>query len=356
MVLIFVLFLHKNNKQQMKIVVDDKIPYIREAIEKLGFDVTYCRGNEFRDCSALDDAEALIIRTRTKCDEQLLSGTNIRFIATATIGYDHIDTDFLDKNDIKWTNCPGCNAASVAQYIRNSLLVLSKNGKLQLNKAVVGVVGVGHVGKEVVKALDEIGVNKILLNDPPRAEKEGIGEFHSLEELFAECDVITLHTPLTKTGKYPTYLLIDEQEFGHIKKQPIVINAARGGVVNEKALISALDEGIISDVVIDTWENEPEINRELLEKAVIATPHIAGYSADGKANASRMALMAVCDFFGILPDFDIQPPALDIDLPKDKIECYLELYNPLKDCLRLKEEPEKFEYFRENYPLRREQI
>lgn len=323
----------------MKVVIDHKIPYIKEAIEKIADDVVYLPGNAFTR-EAVKDADALIVRTRTQCNRELLEGSRVKFIATATIGYDHIDTAYCRESGIVWTNCPGCNAGSVEQYIRTVLLLLKEKKGLDLQKAVLGIVGVGHVGSRVRRMAEALGM-KVLLNDPPRADRGEEG-FVGLETIVRECDVITFHTPLNHSGKYATYHLADEDFLFSLERAPYIINASRGEVVDTASLLAALSAGKVKDAVIDTWENEPLISRELLEKAFLATPHIAGYSADGKANATRMSLEALCRFFGRKADFDIVPP----EGPPD--------YDPTRDSDWLKAAPEKFEWFRGNYPVRRE--
>lgn len=337
----------------MKVVIDDKIPYIREAAASLFDEVSYLPGAEIapRD---VRDADALIVRTRTRCNEALLGGSKVKCVVTATIGYEHLDVDYLESHHIHWTNCPGCNATSVAQYIRNSLIVLKRAGLYNPSASTLGIVGVGHVGKAVHQAVEKMAC-RILLNDPPRQRREG-GAFVSLDEIESCCDVITFHTPLTTGGEYPTRHLADEDFFHRLRRRPIIINAARGGVVDNAAWLEALNRETVGAAVIDTWENEPDISLPLLEKAFIATPHIAGYSADGKANATRMALEAVCRFFGIKHDFTIQPPSLPAGLRPsgNEEQRALQLYNPLDDSNMLKASPRSFEQLRGNYRLRRE--
>ncbi len=344
----------------MKIVVDDKIPYIQPALHQLAEEVVAKAGCAITS-DDVRDADILIVRTRTRCDRALLSGSRVRLVVTATIGYDHLDTDYLRTAGIAWTNCPGCNATSVAQYVMNSLLALQQQQDLDLSRATLGIIGVGHVGTAVLEAARRWGINNILLNDPPReaagdAAPEGFS-WSSLERIQAEADILTLHTPLTTVTPYPTHHLVDDKFFNALRRKPVLINAARGGIVNESALLAAMDTGRIRTAIIDTWEGEPDVNRRLLEHAFIATPHIAGYSADGKANATRMALTAVCRFLGREMTFDIQPPKLErqFDSTDDNITRALKLYNPLEDSQRLKEHPEQFESLRGHYPLRREQ-
>jgi len=337
----------------MKVVIDDKIPFIRDAAGRLFDEVLYRSGGSITP-QDVHDADALIVRTRTKCNRALLAGSKVRFIATATIGYDHLDIPYLEQSGIAWANCPGCNASSVGQYVRSALLVLKKQDVIVPEQATVGIVGVGHVGKAVVQALTPFGC-KILLNDPPRQELEG-SSFASLEQIKAECDIITFHTPLTKNGTYPTYHLADHNFFGTLAKKPIFINAARGSVVETEALLNALENGKIRAAIIDTWENEPNISLPLLKKVLIGTPHIAGYSADGKTNATRMSLEAVCHYFNIPERITILPPPLPESLipSADLQERELQLYDPRHDSENLKAHPEQFEVLRGSYPLRRE--
>ena len=325
----------------MKVVIDHKIPYIKEAIEKIADEVVYLPGNAFTP-EAVKDADALIVRTRTRCNRELLEGSQVKFIATATIGYDHIDTAYCQEAGITWTNCPGCNAGSVEQYIFSTFCLLKEKKGLDLEKAVLGIVGVGHVGSRVKRMAEALGM-KVLLNDPPRADRGEEG-FVDLATILRECDVITFHTPLNREGKYATYHLVDENLLFSLERAPFIINASRGEVVDTASLLAALAAGKVKGAVIDTWEYEPNISRELLEVAFLATPHIAGYSADGKANATRMSLEALCGFFGIEADFKIVPPEGPCD------------YDPTRDSEWLKAAPEKFEWFRGNYPIRRESL
>jgi erythronate-4-phosphate dehydrogenase len=338
----------------MKVIVDDKIPYIREAIERIADEVVYLPGAQFTP-QAVKDADALIIRTRTRCTRELLAGSRVRFIATATIGFDHIDTAYLREAGIAWTNCPGCNAGSVEQYLHSVFLLLKRERGLVPEQTTLGVVGVGHVGSRIAAMAERMGM-RVLRNDPPRAAVEGPEGFSSLDELAREADILTFHTPLIREGEYHTFHLADERLFNSLQRRPLVINSSRGEVVDTEALLHALEAGQVSDAVIDTWENEPHINLSLLNKVYIGTPHIAGYSADGKANATRMALDALCAFFHREANYQSEAPSLDASLVKaeDEVEAALQLYDPRRDCQTLREHPEAFESLRGNYPLRRE--
>lgn len=339
----------------MKVIVDNKIPYIKEAIEKIADEVIFLPGNEF-DAQNIKDADALIIRTRTHCNRELLEGSSVKFIATATIGYDHIDTKYCREAGITWTNAPGCNSSSVAQYLYSALLLLCQKKGCSPKDLCIGIVGVGNVGSKVQKVAASLGM-KVLLNDPPRADKEDVQSFTDLETIIRECNVITFHTPLNRDGEYKTYHLADDQFFQSLQRSPVIINTSRGEVIDTAALLFALETGKVSDAVIDVWEYEPDISPELLNKAFIGTPHIAGYSADGKANATRMSLESLCRFFGIDKEINIVPPAPETSVitASSQEEAILKIYDPRVDSEALKAHPELFEHFRGNYPLRREE-
>lgn len=367
----------------MKLVIDSKIPFIRGFAEQLG-ETSYIEGCKIC-ASDVQDADALIIRTRTRCDKNLLEGSKVQFIATATIGYDHLDTDYLKNVGIAWTNCPGCNATSVAQYVRNALFLLASHNCFTSNKSLIhaernvekipyevfnsltlGIVGVGHVGSQVLYMAKKLGFKNILLCDPIRAEHEkGNNIFSSLNDVASQADIISFHTPLTyptQATNYPTYHFIGEDFFQNLKKVPVIINTSRGEVICTDALRRALNNKQIKAVVIDTWENEPFIDKQLLRDAFLATPHIAGYSADGKANGTRMALEAVARFFHKEYSFisQIKPPHLPSNYayyPEGyayQLAEELRLYDPLRDSIALKQNPNAFEKLRGNYPLRRE--
>lgn len=336
----------------MKVIVDNKIPYIREALAELADEVVYLPGKAFTP-DIVRDADALITRTRTLCNRDLLAGSKVQFIGTATIGFDHIDTAYCKEAGITWSNCPGCNAGAVEQYIHSVLLLLQQEKGLKLKNACIGIVGVGHVGSRVKQLAERLGM-KVLLNDPPR-KAQGESGFTDLQTLAQCCDVITFHTPLVKQGDFPTFHLADESFFASLQRQPYIINTSRGEVIDENALRGALNKGLIKDAVIDVWEHEPNIALDLLSRIFIGTPHIAGYSADGKANATRMTLEAFCKFFGKEMKFTILPP----DMPHPPFDSNedirrLQIYDPRRDCAELRNHPELFEQLRGDYPLRRE--
>lgn len=330
----------------MRIVIDNKIPYIRDAVSSITSDVIYVDGASISP-DDVRDADALIVRTRTRCDERLLAGSKVRFIATATIGYDHLDVDYLDRAGISWVNCPGCNASSVAQYMHSVFLLLARDFGVNPRDVTLGIVGFGHVGSRVGEIGSRLGM-RVLVCDPP----VGAPGYVSLEQIRREADIITFHVPMVRDGLWPTYHLADSEFFSHLGKRPFIVNTSRGAVVDNAALLSAMESGAVRQAVIDTWENEPDINLDLLSRVYIGTPHIAGYSADGKVNADNMSIEAVCRFFGLRRPPLIVPPSLPPGFVYTGDP--LQLYNPLDDSRELKSAPDKFEYLRGHYPLRRE--
>ena len=344
----------------MNILADIRIPYLKGVAEQFG-EVEYLPGNEFTK-ESIKDKDALIVRTVTHFGEKNLPGSNVKLICSATIGFDHIDTEYCDKNGVAWRTAPGCNANSVEQYVTASLLHLADKYKFDLKDKTIGIVGVGNVGSKVEIACGKLGM-RVLLNDPPRMEKEGSSIFVDIETIKKECDFITVHTPLTKFGAHKTHHLVNDSFLDGVAKKPFIINAARGGVTNNESLKKAIKSEKISGAVIDCWENEPNIDRELLALVDIASPHIAGYSADGKWTATRMSIENLKSFFKI----DIEPkyrslpeplnPVIDLqNVPQDNQLDYAvwHSYNPVKESELLKLNPEKFYWFRSNYPLRRE--
>lgn len=336
----------------MKIVVDNKIPYIRETLAKITEDVIYLPGNEI-NAESVKDADAIITRTRTQCNRQLLEGSSVKFIGTATIGFDHIDTDYCKQAGIVWKNCPGCNSGAVEQYIDAVISLLKKEKGLNADNICMGIVGVGNVGSRIMSLAKRYGMN-VLLNDPPRKDC-GESDFVDIDTIVRECDIITFHTPLIKEGKYKTYHLADDNFFNSLRKKPVIINTSRGEVIDTNAILNAIRKNCVSETIIDVWENEPNINLELLNKVYIGTPHIAGYSIDGKYNATMMTLKSLCDFFQINLDIDSSLPENIKTLgPSDKKDNILSCYNPKNDYNILIAHPEDFEKIRGNYNLRKE--
>ncbi len=387
--------------ERIKIIADDKIPFLKGVLEPYA-DISYLPPYKIAP-DAVKPANALIIRTRTLCNESLLKGSNVKMIATATIGYDHIDRNYCAKAGITWSNAPGCNADSVAQYVLSTIFLWARKRNKMVKGLKLGLVGVGNVGKSVAAFAARFGM-EVLLCDPPRALAEVDDSFMNVEELAQKADIISFHTPLIFDTDFSTFKLCNSELMELMKgREVLIINSARGGVIDEKALLAFIKDNDMCDVALDCWENEPHINMDLLNTVMLATPHIAGYSYDGKANATRMAVNSVSGFFSLGVDTSaIQPPApadpvisignilvemvnrniidenmmtemkdglgyagsLDdilkaVDLPLHQREylmgeILLRTYNPVNDTKRLRNDPGSFEEQRGDYPFRRE--
>lgn len=326
-----------------KIVCDAHIPFIAEAIRKEWKNVSISPMKpEEIDASAVRDAEVLVVRTRTRVNEQLLRGSKVRLVCTATIGFDHIDTAYCESHGIRWMSCPGCNAQAVCDYIEEAIEeIQNSNLKSQISDTpALGVIGVGHVGSLVAKMAERKGL-KVLLNDPPR----GIGV--SLDEIAKNSDIITFHVPLISSPLHgeiegSTYHLCNEAFLANTKPGAFIINAARGGVVDEAALLRSGHP-----YILDTWEGEPDIDPDVLNGAFRGTMHIAGYSVEGKRNASQMCLNAISEQFG-LPKIDLSNcPFHGLSTPRKSGNPWLEVISR-----NLKANPNDFEALRKEYPLR----
>lgn len=310
----------------MDVIIESHIPFIQGKLEALGHRVTYLPPEGFTP-EAVKNADALIIRTRTRCDAALLANSSVSHIATATIGTDHIDLDYCRSRGIRVNNAPGCNAPAVAQYVLSTISAVYPQART------IGIVGVGHVGS-IVDRWSRANGFRTLLNDPP------LGLNTPLELLAAEADVITFHTPLDSSTRH----IVNADFLAKCRRKPLIINAARGAIVDTPALIEALREQRVS-AAIDCWEGEPQISRELLSYCSVATPHIAGYSLQGKQRATAMALRAI-------------DPRIDIELPpvakQPTFSAIAESYNPMADTAALLADPTKFEALRNNYAYRSE--
>ncbi|MDQ7017130.1 MAG: 4-phosphoerythronate dehydrogenase PdxB [Gammaproteobacteria bacterium] len=286
----------------MNIIADENIPFAQQAFSTLG-EVTLLPG---RNLSAADvaDAELLLVRSVSRVTPSLLRGSKIRFVATATIGFDHIDLDYLQQHNIGFARAPGSNAISAAEYILSSLLVLAERQRFQLRDKTVAIIGCGNVGSRVLKRLQALGVT-CLVNDPPRQQQEPNGDFVSLKDALT-ADIITLHTPLSKEGDFPTHHLLNAERLAHIPSGTILINAARGAVVDNNALLKRMQQQNDLHLIWDCWEGEPQINTELLDYVQIGTPHIAGYSLDGKVRGTEMIYQAACQFLGVAPSWSAE--------------------------------------------------
>lgn len=348
----------------MKIVCDNKIPFLRGVLEPYA-DVVYLPGKETTS-DDLRDADAVITRTRTKCNSTLLEGSRVKVVATATIGFDHIDTSWCESHGIIWKNAPGCNSHSVKQYISSVLCTLAKRFGLELRKMTLGVVGVGNVGSKVADVGRALGM-KVLLNDPPRQRAEGPDAFVSLDRLIAESDIISLHVPLNREGEDATWHLFDGGRISSLRPSQILINSSRGPVVDNDALKAALKSGGLRAAVLDVWEKEPDIDRELLGLLAVATPHIAGYSADGKAAGTAASVRTVAQVLGLpltqWAPSDVPAPqqALDFSVDassRDELdvisEAVFHAYDVMDDDAALRAAPQSFEKLRGDYQIRRE--
>ena len=354
----------------MKIIADANIPFVAECFSCIG-DVKVVGGREITP-SVVSDADVLLVRSITPVGADLLAGSKVRFVATATIGFDHIDVDFLRRNNISFASAPGSNANSAAEYVIAGLLEMGRKYDIDLEDKSIGIIGAGNVGSRVAKKCSALGM-QIYLNDPPLQRETGEGKYLPLDELF-DCDLITLHTPLTFEGVDKTYHLADEKFFKSLTERCVFVNASRGGVVDSEALKRAIRTGRLRAVVLDVWENEPNIDTELLEMVDIGTPHIAGYSLDGKITGMIMIYKAVCEYFRLNTKFDIEDflpdPAvrqLRIELSTDNEQDALadavqKIYNIREDDVRLRRVCDKpvekrgefFDRLRKNYPVRRE--
>jgi erythronate-4-phosphate dehydrogenase len=345
----------------MLIVADSKIPFLNGVLEPFA-DVRYLPPDRI-SVDAVRDADALVIRTRTRCAAPLLDGSRVSMIATATIGTDHIDPAYCAAHGIEWTGAPGCNAASVAQHMTSALLRIALRHGMDLRGKTLGIVGCGNVGAKVAAAAAALGMN-MLVNDPPRAEREGNVGFVPLERIQREADFITLHVPLTHSGPYRTFHLADEDFFRNLRRRPFFFNTSRGDVTDGNALKSAIITGRISGAALDVWPDEPDIDGELLSLVELATPHIAGYSTDGKANGTSMAVRAVARHFGIAPLLNFYPAEIpapsnpDIKLdpcsPHPLADAVFASYDIATDDAALRAAPEDFEALRGSYRVRRE--
>ncbi|MBE6355837.1 MAG: 4-phosphoerythronate dehydrogenase [Lentisphaerae bacterium] len=344
----------------MKIVADDRIPFLRGVFEPFAR-VTYLPGKQISPADIVD-ADALIVRTRTRCDRALLQGSAVRFVATATIGFDHISVNDLQDLGIEWSNAPGCNAVSVKNYIASALAAMD----MPLAGKTMGIVGVGHVGSRVAKAAEAFGMN-VLLNDPPRAEKEGTAGFVPLDEVLAKSDIVTLHVPLESGGKYPTVNLADREFFRKMRSGAWFFNSCRGEAVDRNAFLCAAAAGKLGGALMDVWPGEPDMGQELIDAVRFGTPHIAGYSADGKANGTSAAVRYIAGKLGIsellnwkaagIPDSVFSK---DIDLAGVTSvdaalrSAVLHAYDIRRDAEALRNDPGAFEALRGSYWVRRE--
>lgn len=349
----------------MRVVADENIPFAREAFAEFG-DVITLPGRKMT-AADLAGADILLVRSITKVNAALLDGTGVQFVATATIGVDHIDAEYLRARQIGFSSAPGCNANSVAEYITAALLHLAEKHALSLDGMSIGIVGVGNVGRKVAAKARALGL-RIVLNDPPLAEATCEPVYRSLDEVRA-CDMVTFHVPLENSGPWPTAHLCDGAFLAAMKPGGVLINTARGPVVDNQALKAALAAGQLRAAVLDVWEGEPETDPDLLARVDIASPHIAGYSYDGKINGTRQIYEAACRHFGRPATWDPAPllpapecPEITLGPGSTAKDCVDRVYGLLADDARMRktlelppgERAAYFDRLRKDYPRRRE--
>ena len=333
----------------IRLIIENKVPYVHGLLDDYAT-VQYLAPEEINAKTARD-IDGMIIRTRTVCNEELLRRSDCKIIATATIGTDHIDLEYCRKRGITVVNAPGCNAPAVAQYVFASLFRVINR---PISSYTIAVIGVGHVGSIVARWAEGLGM-KVLRYDPLRKEAEPNSDIQwsDLDTIAREADIITFHTPLTTTGEHATFHMADEEFFGKLRRAPIIINSARGSVIDTLALNNAKDAGLVSHLIIDCWEGEPTIDTGLLARASVATPHIAGYSAEGKIRASQVALDALSTFF-MIPRVAIDMPLPPAPARYVSASGVMNSYDPMPESDALKAAPASFETLRNNYVLRHE--
>ena len=356
----------------MKILADQNTPFLEACFSSIG-DVTMCPGRQLT-ARQVAMADVLLVRSVSKVNEALLAHSKVRFVATATIGVEHVDTAYLTSRGIGFASAPGSNATSVAEYVVAALLTLGKKYKFTLAGKSIGIVGVGNVGSRVAKKCAAMGM-QVVLNDPPLERQTGDAKYRPLAELYG-CDFVTFHTPLTKCGPDKSYHLADAAFFASLKKGAFFLNTSRGGVHDTAALKQAMADGRLGGGVLDVWENEPNIDAELLRKVDLSTPHIAGYSFDGKVAGLLMIYRAACEHFGLtathteadflpaplMPEIAISAAQLDGGIERIVHDTVQQVYAINRDDFNTREiltVPEDhrgafFDRLRKEYPVRRE--
>ena len=353
----------------MLIVADENIPLIEEFFADFG-EIRRLPGRQISRAD-VHDADVLLVRSVTKVDRELLEGSAVRFVGTCTIGTDHLALDYFQQAGIQWSSAPGCNARGVVDYVLGSLLTLAEIEGVDLTQRTYGVIGAGEVGGRLVNVLRALGLN-VLVCDPVRQACEG-GDYVTLEQIIEQCDVLSLHTPLSKTGDYPTWHLLDQQRLEQLKPGTWLINASRGPVVNNAALREVLTRREDLQAVLDVWEGEPQVDVELADLCVLATPHIAGYSLDGKQRGTAQVYQALCDFLGHTPQVKLAdllpaPWLAKVELNADSDPGWAMamicrgVYDPRRDDAdfrrsligSVQEQKLAFDALRKHYPIRRE--
>ncbi|MGL6116050.1 4-phosphoerythronate dehydrogenase PdxB [Plesiomonas sp.] len=354
----------KNPQLNLNIVVDENMPYARELFGQIGR-VHPVAGRPM-PTEVLTNADALMVRSVTQVNQALLQKTSVGFVGTATAGFDHVDTAWLAESGIGFSSAPGCNAVGVVEYVISALLIQAEQSGFLLQDKTVGIVGVGNVGSRLHQRLQALGINTLLC-DPPRAAREGGAEFVSFEHIVAHADVLTFHTPLIKTGDYPTRHIVNADVLAALPDGCILINAARGAVVDNQALLNAMQQGKKLHLIMDVWENEPQILLPLLPFVDIATPHIAGYSLEGKARGTAQVFDAYCQHIGHQARADLQTLLPPPDIAQVQIQGEIDqallmrlahlVYDVRRDDAPLRRGAAltgEFDRLRKHYPERRE--
>jgi erythronate-4-phosphate dehydrogenase len=304
------------------IVLDRDTPFLEEIFSGIGHIVAVSEHEIGAD--VLSAADAVIVRSITRVDKNLLSGSSVRFVGTATAGIDHLDTEFLSRSGIKWAQAPGANAQSVVEYVLAAISVIAARRKTSMLDKTLGVIGYGQVGERLCQVAESLGM-RVMRNDPPRAEQEGADGFVDLQECVRSADILSVHVPLTQSGSHPTLQLLDERVLEMSKPGAWLIQAARGGVVKESAAIAARREGVLDALVLDVFENEPTPTDGAIDSADLATGHIAGYSRDAKRVGAMMMRSALVEHFGLRPKDEEQAAS-----PEDPIST-LKLPDSVRD-------------------------
>jgi erythronate-4-phosphate dehydrogenase len=354
----------------MKIIADANIPFVQQCFSSLG-EVEVLPGRRIT-ADSVRNADILLVRSITAVNSELLAASKVRFVGTATIGFEHVDTEYLQKNNIAFVSASGSNANSVAEYVVAALLSVGKKHKIELTGKSIGIIGVGNCGSRVAQKCAALGM-KVFLNDPPLQRQTNDPKYLPVERLF-ECDFITLHTPLTFEGLDRSFHLADAKFFESLKTGCVFINTSRGGVVETPALKKTIISGKLKAVVLDVWENEPNIDTELLRMVDIGTPHIAGYSLDGKIAGMIMIYKAVCEHFGLDPKFDAEsflptPAVSEIRVDLDAGDTQNVIHETVQQVYAINNDDfntreilmtpagqrgKFFDDLRKNYPVRRE--
>jgi erythronate-4-phosphate dehydrogenase len=332
----------------MKLIIDDACYAYDEIFSQFGEIVTMA-GRDI-NAESVKDADVLIVRSRTKVNEELLKGSSVKFVGSTVAGLDHVDEYYLQANNIKFFSAQGCNSMAVAEFVIATILNLAKKHNFNYQEKTLGIIGVGNVGSRLAAKAELLGI-KTLLNDPIRQNKENLPNFVDLDTALS-ADIVTFHTPLTFDGDYPSYKLLHEDNFHNITDQTILFNAARGGVIVEEIW----EKTRTLENIIDCWENEPNINQNLQKTAYLASPHIAGHSVDAKFMGSFMVYKALCKFLDENQQESIKnlinPGVLTL-LSDNLLDCLNEIYDFKQDTKAI-QNLENFEFYRRNYPIRYE--